>query len=208
MSQYILVFDTETSGFPKKGIPADDPGQNVVVELAASLVDLRTRRVQSQISFMLKTDVEIPQFLVENVHGISNQMTHEIGVGLDTAVAAFTELCEAADWNVAAHNAKFDKEMMDIMFKRSAYAFMSHKWNAADFYCTMERSTNIVQMPPTPAMMKAGRNTFKAPKLEEAFAFFFKKPMGEAHRAYVDVEATIAVYFAIQDYLAQQGEEC
>lgn len=199
MSKYMAFLDTETSGFIKK-VPADDPTQNVACEIAVALVNTETRRVEQLISCIIKTDAPIPQFLVDQVHGISNELSHAVGHELDSVLPAILRICEVADWNIVCHNTKFDKEVMSVMIQRSNFAFMVHDWNQANFYCTMESSTNIVQCPPTAAMLKAGRQSFKAPKLEEAYQFFYREPMGEAHRAWIDVQRTIDVYFAIQDF--------
>lgn len=199
MSKYISVLDTETTGFMKK-VPANSPEQNTACEIAVALVNTETRRVEQIVSAIIKTDVPVPQFLVDNVHGISNEFSHEVGHDLNHVMPAILRICEASGWNIVCHNVKFDKEVMEVMIQRSDYAFLVHDWNQGNFYCTMEASTNIVQCPPSPAMLKAGRQQFKVPKLEEAYEFFYKKPMGEAHRAWVDVQRTIDVYFAIQDF--------
>lgn len=199
MSNYIAVLDTETTGFMKK-VPANDPGQNVACEIAVALVNIDTRRVEQIASFIIKTDVPIPQFLVDEVHGISNDFSQAVGQTLDDAMIPILRLCEASGWNIVCHNVKFDKEVMEIMIQRSSVPFMLHNWSNASFYCTMQASQYIVNLPPTPAMLKAGRNEPKVPKLEEAYEFFYKKPMEEAHRAWVDVQRTIDVYFAIRDW--------
>jgi DNA polymerase-3 subunit epsilon len=194
---YRLVFDTETTGFPSKKVGPKDDAQNVVVELGASLVDVRTWKVQQSLSFIIQTPVPlISDFLINEVHGISNELSLAVGMELDDALAPFIALCKAANWQIVGHNVKFDKEMMAIMLQRSdAFAHMIHDWNDASFYCTMDRSTNVVCMPPTPAMVKAGRGgQYKAPKLQEAFEFFTKTPMGDAHRVHVDVAATVVVF--------------
>lgn len=198
MSKYMAFLDTETSGFMKK-VPATDPEQNVACEIAVALVNLETRKVEQIVSVILKTDVYINSHVVA-IHGITNEISQAVGHPLDGVMPAIIRMCEAADWHICCHNVKFDKEVMSIMIERSSFPFMVHDWNQANFYCTMEASTNIVQCPPTPAMIKGNRGGFKVPKLTEAYEFFYRRPMGEAHRAWVDVQRTIDVYFAVQDF--------
>jgi hypothetical protein len=113
---YRLVFDTETTGFPSKKVGPKDDAQNVVVELGASLVDVRTWKVQQSLSFIIQTPVPlISDFLINEVHGISNELSLAVGMELDDALAPFIALCKAANWQIVGHNVKFDKEMMAIM---------------------------------------------------------------------------------------------
>lgn len=201
MSNYMAFLDTETSGF-LKNCPADDPTQNTACEIAVAMVNLETRNIEQIVSMIIKTDAPISSFLVNEIHGISNELSHAIGADADVALSAVMRIVEACDWNVTCHNVPFDKKVMAVMLERSSMPYMVHDWNNATFYCTMERTTPACDLPPTPAMVKAGRLGPKAPKLEEAYQFFFNAPMGKAHRAWVDVQRTIDVYFALQDFNA------
>jgi DNA polymerase III epsilon subunit-like protein len=195
-SPYRLVFDTETNGFPKSGIGSMEAGQSVVVELGASLVDTRDWKVQQRVSLIISTpSPEIPGFLVTDVHGISNELSVAIGVDAKVAVDIFVSLAKSANWQLVGHNVEFDIKMMKIMLERTDNGQYVHDLMMADVFCTMNRSTNIVRCPPTPAMIKAGRGgTFKVPKLEQAYEHFAGEPMTGAHRAGDDVNATLFIY--------------
>lgn len=191
-----LVFDTETTGFPSQKLDAIDSRQNVVVELGASLVDISTWKVQQSMSVIIRTPRPfISQFVVD-VHGITNEFSMAVGCDADLALELFINLCKAANWALVGHNVKFDKDMMEIMLKRSpSCAKHLHDFSNANFYCTMNRAAPVVNLPPTEAMRKFGRTNPKPPKLEEAYRFFYPdRPMFDAHRVSGDVQATIDVY--------------
>lgn len=196
-NNFRLVFDTETTGFPSQKLDAIDPKQNVVVELGASLLDISTWKVQQSMSVIIRTPSPYINSFVVDVHGITNEFSLAVGCDADDALALFLNMCKAASWRLVGHNVKFDVDMMAIMLKRSVkHCSMLHDFMNADFYCTMNRATNVVKLPPTAAMLKAGRaNQHKPPKLQEAYEFFYpERPPFDAHRVSGDVQATIDVY--------------
>ena len=60
-------------------------------------------------------------------------------------------------------------------------------------------STPILKLPPTERMLAAGRTHFKSANLSEAYKHFTGNELVGAHSALADVQACMAVYFAIKD---------
>ena len=90
-----------------------------------------------------------------------------------------------------AHNIPFDLKLVDYEFGRidrvNVLADMPQ-------FCTMTASVDIVRMPPTPAMLRAGRRNFKSPKLIEAHQHFFGEGFDGAHDALADVRACARIH--------------
>jgi DNA polymerase-3 subunit epsilon len=63
--------------------------------------------------------------------------------------------------------------------------------------CTQALSTPILKLPPTAKMIAAGRRHYKSANLGEAYRHFTGQELAGAHQAMVDVQACMAVYFAI-----------
>jgi len=202
-----IFYDTETTGFPLWSTPSDHPDQPNLVQLAACLVDLDAREIISSMDVIIKPDGwGIPEE-ASNIHGISTEMAELVGIEEEAALTAFADLIRNQDGSIrflVAHNESFDARIMRIAFKRQLFAdWLTNKLKNAETFCTMHKATKIVQCPPTPRMIAAGRTNFKNPNLGEAYKFFTGKDLEGAHNAMVDVKACIEVYFGILDHNAQ-----
>lgn len=195
-----LFYDTETSGLPLFNDPSEDPRQPHIVQLGARMVDMDTRQVISTIDLIVRPDGwEIPDD-VAAVHGITTAMATECGVSESMAVGIFMELWDRCDFRVA-HNETFDARILRIALKRfgtDADAEADH-WKAARAECTARMSTPICNLPPTAKMVAARRNHAKTPNLAEAYEFFTGKKLEGGHRALIDVDACMTIYFAMMD---------
>lgn len=196
-----LFFDTETTGFPSGKRPLDDPKQPYIVQLAAILTDEFGAEKMS-LNLMLDCGVEIPKGAYD-VHGMDKATLEEFGVQPRIAINMFVGMLLKANLLVA-HNLRFDLQLIKIAMTRSE--FNPEPIDSLAQYCTMEHSTNIVKCPPTPAMVKAGRNHFKVPKLQEAYLHFMGEEFEGAHDALADVRACIAVFNKIQEHNKAQWE--
>jgi len=64
----------------------------------------------------------------------------------------------------------------------------------------MLASAPVLRIPATARMSAAGFGyAFKPPRLGEAYEYFTRQPMINAHNAMVDVQACMAVYFGLID---------
>ncbi len=188
-----LFFDTETTGFPKDGLPL--ASQPHLVQLAALLMDDKGQEV-SMCNFIIKPDgYQIPDD-VAKIHGITTDIAIKYGISLPTAIQVFQEMASQAEILVA-HNIQFDTKIIAIAKKRLAgdHASMAHKTQ----FCTMEATKPICQLPPTDRMVSAGISGFKSPKLMEAYEFLFQEKFEKAHDALADVRACAKVYFKIKE---------
>ena len=198
-----IFFDTETQNLPLFKEPSSDPRQPHIVQLAAALVDLDSRNIISSIDMMSKPDGwSIPKE-TSDIHGITNDIAEECGIPEEQLIKLFMSFCSGR--NIAAHNTPFDNRIIRIALKRFVGDDEAEAYKENSFYCTMKNSTKIVQCPPTPKMVKAGRNHFKNPNLGEAYKHFTGDTLEGAHNAMVDVQACIDVYFGIQDYNLNNG---
>ncbi|MDS1141754.1 3'-5' exonuclease [Pusillimonas sp. SM2304] len=205
---YGLFYDTETTGLPLFAEPSEDPRQPHIVQLAAALVDLDTRKTVSSIDVIIKPNGWTIPDEVAAIHGITTEKAHDLGIAEESAVAMFLGL-----WNGRtriAHNETFDARILRIALKRFPAIFsesLGDKWKAGATQCTAKLATPIVKCPPTAKMIRAGRNHYKTANLTEAYTHFFGQAFDGAHSAMADVDACKAVYFAIQDLSNQESVE-
>jgi len=188
----IVVFDTETTGFPNKNRPLDHPDQPHIVQLAASLQSAPGREIAVLNAIIRPGGWEIPEATTK-IHGISTERAMDEGIPIDRALELFFAMYGGADVRIA-HNLKFDDAMMDIDTYRT---FGSLCFSCSPGYCTMTKATPIVNLPPTPKMVAAGFNKPKSASLTECIKFFFNEDLSGAHDAMVDVRACSRVYWEL-----------
>jgi len=189
-----LFFDTETTGIDKPGL----------VQLAAVLEDDQGR------------SLGVMSCLVEGVvigdshrfHGITQDMVNKYGVPEVQVLQQFGYLLARAELAVA-HNAEFDIRVMNHRLRVMDAELRSHTGAGGEafcwpeIYCTKDHSVDIIKIPPTEKMVRAGRGgQNKAPTLAEAFRFFTGRDLSGAHDALVDVYGCRTVYRGINKTVA------
>lgn len=201
MSELILFYDTETTGFPDWHQPSDAEHQPHIVQLAACLVERETRKIVSSMDVVVSADGwEIPEE-VSKIHGITTERAKAVGVSEESALILFLELWDdiSLDRERVAHNEGFDARIIRIATKRYLGEKAADEWKAGPAKCTARMSTSLVGLPPTEKMLAAGRNTPKTPNLGEAYEYFTRKNIENAHTAMADVRACMEIYWHILD---------
>ncbi|RFD19495.1 3'-5' exonuclease [Komagataeibacter melaceti] len=189
----ILFFDTETTGLPNYRIASGHEDQPHCVQLAAILTETDGTE-RASMNVIIKPDGwDIPK-QASDVHGITETIADMCGIREVVAAAAFYDLSQRANLLVA-HNIKFDLQIIGTMYARAGRNWRLPSGRA----CTMEKSSPIVNLPPTDRMRAAGIDKPKAPKLGECYRHFFGEELIGAHDALVDVRACARLFFHIRD---------
>lgn len=194
-----LFYDTETTGLPLFNEPSEDPRQPHLVQIGACLVDVENRQTIASIDVVIDPiDWEIPAE-VSAIHGITTERARAVGISERIALETFTDLWSCSDIRIA-HNEQFDARIIRIALMRHGTKIGrdADDWKNSKAECTQALSTPILKLPPTAKMVAAGRFHHKSANLREAYKHFTGNELVGAHRAIVDVEACMAVYFAIK----------
>lgn len=186
----ILLYDTETTGLTKDGLPDDDPQQPHLVQLGAMLLEPNGLTTVASVDLIVRPDGwSIPEGAAR-VHGITTSLAEQYGLPLQVVMAVFTNM-RARSTEVGAHNFKFDKRIVDVQLAR--IEARTGKRPAVDWplkrTCTMEGSTALVGLPPTARMRAAGFVKHKPPNLTELHEFLFDETFDGAHGAMADCAA-------------------
>lgn len=197
----ILFFDTETTGFFKDRLPIDHQDQPYILQLAAQLCDDSGKPIAG---FSLIVDPGIGTIAIPEsasaVHGITEAYAAQHGVSSEFALSAFTHLYTRADL-ICAHNIKFDKGVIEAAIARHYKRVMPLR---KPLFCTMEKASPIVNLPPTERMVAAGFNKPKPPKLSECVKHFFGEELEDAHDAMIDLTACRRVYLHLKSLETSQ----
>ncbi|MCK5637488.1 MAG: PHP domain-containing protein, partial [Flavobacteriaceae bacterium] len=184
-----LIFDTETTGLPKKWkAPITDVNNwPRAVQIAWQLHDKFGNLIENQ-DFLIKPEGYNIPYDAEQIHGISTQLATEKGESLENVLKSFNTVLSKAKF-VVGQNVKFDLNIMGCEFHRLGVATELNDLPVLDT-CT-EKTAFLCQIP-------GGRGgKFKLPTLTELHQELFNTPFGEAHNATADVEATTRCFLEL-----------
>lgn len=184
-----LIFDTETTGLPKKwDAPITDlENWPRVIQIAWQLHDQWGKLLEQKEFLIRPDDFDIP-YDSEKVHGISTALAQKKGIELDEALAHFNEAIEQS-YFIVGQNVSFDLNVTGAEFLRRNIESELTEKPVLDT-CT-EKTAQLCQLPGG----KGG--AYKLPNLSELHEFLFDEKFQEAHNASADVEATTRCFLEL-----------
>ena len=190
-----LIFDTETTGLPKRWDAPLSDSENWprCIQIAWQIHDAKGEVVAHE-DYLIQPDGFTIPFDSEQVHGISTALAEEQGIPLEEVLEKFHTALNQVDY-VVGHNVSFDRNIMGAEYLRSGLSDVLEGKAVVDT-CT-EETASLCQLP-------GGRGgKFKLPTLSELYHFLFQESFEEAHNATADVEATSRVFLELlrQDQL-------
>ncbi len=184
-----LIFDTETTGLPKRwDAPITDTGNwPRCVQIAWQLHDEMGKIIEHQDYLVQPEGYNIP-YDAERIHGISTELAQADGISLSEVLEKFNIALSKSKF-IVGQNLKFDINIMGCEFHRLGIESPMSSMPVLDT-CT-EVTASLLQLP-------GGRGgKFKLPTLTELHSYLFNKPFAEAHNATADVEATTRCFFEL-----------
>ena len=184
-----LIFDTETTGLPKRwNAPISDTDNwPRCIQIAWQLHDELGNLIEHQDYLVQPNGFNIP-YEAEQIHGISTALAEQEGIPLNEVLERFNEALAKAKF-IVGQNVGFDVNIMGAEFYRENVANPLQELPVLDT-CT-EHTAQLCQIP-------GGRGgKFKLPTLTELHEFLFKQPFAEAHNATADVEATTRCFLEL-----------
>lgn len=184
-----LIFDTETTGLPKRwNAPlTDSDNWPRCIQIAWQLHDESGKLLENQDYLIQPEGFNIP-YDAEKIHGISTELAQEQGISLAEMMEKFTEALSKTKF-IVGQNLGFDTNIMGAEFHRLGIENPLPNFPVLDT-CT-ETTAKLCQLPGG----RGGR--FKLPTLTELHQHLFNKPFNEAHNATADVEATTRCFFEL-----------
>lgn len=185
-----LAFDTETTDLPRAHLDMAHSSQPHLIQFAGVVFDDMGREMD-RLCTLVKPgpDAKLsPQAF--KAHGISMDLAASDGMDPIDVFRWFTQQAKTVE-RIIGHNVHFDIQVMAILGIRVT----GQVWfPPCPLFCTMTHATPIVNLPPTPRMIAAGRYHAKAPTLTECVSHFFDEELTGAHHATTDVSACIRVF--------------
>jgi len=184
-----LIFDTETTGLPKRwDAPITDTDNwPRCIQIAWQLHDAMGNLLEHQ-DFLIQPDGFNIPYDAEQFHGISTALAEQEGKPLQEVLGAFNEALTKSKF-IVGQNVGFDVNIMGAEFHRMELNNGLLERPVLDT-CT-EQTASLCQIP-------GGRGgKFKLPTLTELHQYLFSEPFAEAHNATADVEATTRCFFEL-----------
>ena len=184
-----LIFDTETTGLPKRW---DAPITDVnnwprCIQIAWQLHDEMGKLIEHQDYLVKPEGFNIP-YDAERIHGISTELAEAEGILLAEVLEKFNSALLKTKF-IVGQNLGFDIKIIGCEFHRLRMVSPMSKMPVLDT-CT-EITASLLKLP-------GGRGgKFKLPTLTELHQYLFNKPFAEAHNATADVEATTRCFFEL-----------
>lgn len=190
----VLVFDTETTGFPSERnaapehIAAYDGAR--LLSIAWSVIDTEDpHRPLSQHYSLINADV----VRATEIHGITKEQVDMFGDRIENVLTRFMfDLAKVE--TLVAHNIQFDvsilaSEMFRLGVTNEAEALLSKPT-----HCTKLLGTPICKL------VSFRKTMYKWPKLDELYEHLFHESFPNAHHALCDVYATVKCYIELINY--------
>ena len=184
-----LIFDTETTGLPKRwDAPLTDfDNWPRCIQIAWQLHDHMGNLLEHQDYLIKPEGFNIP-FDAEKVHGISTELANQEGLTLHEVLEKF-QISLSKSKFIVGQNLGFDINIMGAEFLRAGRENIIQHLPALDT-CT-EKTAELCKLP-------GGRyGRFKLPTLTELHQKLFDEPFAEAHNATADVEATTRCFLEL-----------
>ncbi|WP_026451278.1 DNA polymerase III subunit alpha [Aequorivita capsosiphonis] len=184
-----LIFDTETTGLPKRfNAPVSDTDNwPRCIQIAWQLHDEMGNLIEHQDYLVQPEGFNIP-FDAEKIHGISTELATAEGISLEEVIEKFNTALSKTKFLVG-QNVGFDLNIMGAEFFRMGMENPLPNLPVLDT-CT-ETTAQLCQIP-------GGRGgKFKLPTLTELHQYLFNETFGDAHNATADVEATTRCFLEL-----------
>jgi len=190
----VLVYDTETTGLPKKGVSKtpcieEDKMYPHIVQLSYVVYDVLTNDVVKVYDSVINIDKDI-HISEESIslHHITREIMDEKGISVVDALESFMCDVECVDY-VVGHNISFDNKMVLIEMLRNSSHFnpstISSFAHSSKFYCTMMNTIDLCAIKTT---YKNSTKTYnKFPKLSELYSHLFQLTPTKLHNSLNDV---------------------
>jgi DNA polymerase-3 subunit alpha len=189
ISAMYLIFDTETTGLPKRwDAPITDTNNwPRCIQIAWQLHDDMGKLIEHQDYLIKPEGFNIP-YDAERIHGISTELAQAEGIALSEVLEKFNIALSKAKY-IVGQNLGFDVNIMGCEFHRLGVDSLMASLPVLDT-CT-EITASLLKLP-------GGRGgKFKLPTLTELHSYLFNKPFSEAHNATADVEATTRCFLEL-----------
>ena len=191
-----IVFDTETTGLPKKrnADPKETHLFPYIVQISWLVFDTSSDEIitlRDEI-VRLPDGVEIPESATK-IHGITQEKMLTDGKNVDGVLREFLHDVDSCTYLVA-HNIDFDKTLVEVECIRNGVPKSLLAYSKME-YCTMKQSKSFCKLVKYNAYFK--KNMLKYPKLVELHQKLFNSVPKNLHNSLIDVLVCCRCFYSL-----------
>ena len=198
----LLFIDLETSGFYRKDLDIDDPGQPWAVSCAAALCN-DAGTMTNFMSHIIRSEGRMIKENAMAVHGISDRVAQRIGVPESRVLGMLSDMLKTAPHMRVISYGDFDPMVISSLFSRFAVASNKPSSTYDRLWMTRPSTEFINLMTPfcqeicrLPSEFENGE--YKWPSLDEsAGAILGRPPRDGTHDAWQDMLLMRDIYFEL-----------
>lgn len=174
----LLIFDTETNGFPKdwKASLCDTDNWARIVSIAWNKIAPNGELLSKNYA-IIKPDGFSINREATSIHGISNENAEQNGFSLKDVLLFFEKEVNDCKYLVA-HNIEFDYAVVFAEYTRTNIT--TSNFSSLTKICTMKKSTDFCKIPSSKG--------YKYPKLNELHQKLFSTNISNLHNAQTDAD--------------------
>ena len=190
-----LVFDTETTGLPKRknASPEETYLFPYVVQLSWLVFDSGTNKITDLKDKIIRlpNNIRIPQKTID-IHGITNERMLEEGEPIDDVLNSFVRDVSSCTYLIG-HNLSFDQTMIEVECIRNKHKRLSDYRKI--LFCTMKQSKNVCCIEKKNYYTK--KMEYKYPKLIELHKHLFNTSPENLHNSLIDVLVCFRCFYPL-----------
>jgi DNA polymerase III epsilon subunit-like protein len=210
----VTIFDTETTGLPSSKILENETLHlwPHVVQFSYIVYDTKENTLVEVRDFIIKLPpgVTISKEST-NIHGITQEMTREKGVEINSVLAEFVDWCDKSEL-IIGHNVEFDYNIVcaefmrltcvpddefqgTVLYKYIYVDYLNKFKNYKKFLCTMKTTIDICKIK---AISRYGKEYNKFPSLLELHRHLFGTEPKNLHNSLVDVIVCFRCFYMVK----------
>ncbi len=180
----LLIFDTETNGFPKnwKASLNDVNNWPRIVSIAWNKIE-PSGLLLSNKNYIIKPNGFFILEEATSIHGITNEAAQQKGFSLNDVLEKFNEEITGCSYLIA-HNIEFDYAVTFCEYTR--LKINTNNLSSLKQICTMKLSTEFCKI--------RSSKGYKYPKLTELYQKLFSVSIPNAHNAQTDADACMKCF--------------
>ena len=174
----ICIFDSETTGLPKK----NDFSEINMIELGYLIIDLKLNIIKEK-NFLIKGKYDIPEFIT-NLTGITKEIINERGIEINEVSEEFYNDLKDCEF-IIAHNLRFDYGMLKKELEDKHKKELMNKIQ----FCSINIFKNEIE-----------KEKITNYKLETIYNYLHPEPYKQTHRALDDCHMILSSFKRIEKF--------
>lgn len=192
-----LVFDTETTGLPKKYKPQGAKWYKEwpdIVQISWIMYDDKLDKILYYKDYIVKIEGVIPKSS-SDIHGITQEISQNKGVSIMECLLEFRKSLFDCDM-IVGHNISFDINVVKAQFLKQGAIDPFLLTKHIEVYCTMKENINLCKLKAW--SYKFNKYYYKWPKLIELHQTLFKTTPTGLHNSLTDILVTLRCFYKVK----------